>query len=153
MLTCTKVIFEILVLLRTLLNRGRVSLATQKEPRTIDRCGRRCVPRSFVSRAKDCNSKSKDVKDFLDRLTKIWHHLQTEGEDVFVVYEKCYCPLVKDYDQKLLPSFCNCSRGWIKELFESTLGKPVDVKLQKSIRRGDNIRKNKVSRNEWNAFA
>jgi predicted hydrocarbon binding protein len=111
----------------------------------LENCGRSCIPQSFIKKAKDCKSESKDVKDFLNRLTKVWHHLQIEVEDVFVVYEKCYCPLVKDYDQKLSPSFCNCSRGWIKELFESALGRPIDVKLEKSIRLGDNICKFKVN--------
>jgi predicted hydrocarbon binding protein len=65
--------------------------------------------------------------------------LQGKGDAVYVVYDRCYCPLVKGYDGKLSPTFCSCSRGWIKELFESVLKKPVEVKLEKSVKQGDEI--------------
>jgi hypothetical protein len=93
-------------------------------------------------------SKAKDVNDFLDRLRKVWSHLQREGENLYVVYDKCYCPLgralLKDYPAQL-SSYCNCSRGWIREMFESALKKPVKVEIEKSIVRGDNLCKFKVT--------
>jgi predicted hydrocarbon binding protein len=38
---------------------------------------------------------------------------------------------------KLSGTYCNCSRGWAKALFEGALGRPVDVVMEQSIIRGD----------------
>jgi len=112
--------------------------------KVLENCGRNCLPRSFVKRANACKKDAKNNAEFLDRLSRIWRHLQREGDNFYVVYEKCYCPLVKTYPDKLSASFCNCSRGWIKELFESALESPVDVTLEKSIKQGNDICKFRV---------
>jgi predicted hydrocarbon binding protein len=39
---------------------------------------------------------------------------------------------------KLSATYCNCSRGWAKELFEGALGRTVEVIMEKSIINGDN---------------
>jgi predicted hydrocarbon binding protein len=39
---------------------------------------------------------------------------------------------------KLSKTYCNCSRGWAKALFEGATGKPVEVTMEKSIINGDN---------------
>lgn len=119
------------------------SLDTQLDEKTkekiLEDCGRNCIPSSFIEKAKALKKNAKDTDDFLDKLGKKWKHLQRNGNNVYVAYEKCYCPLVKDYPEKLSPTFCNCSKGWIKELFESTLEKPITVELKKSIKQGDKI--------------
>jgi predicted hydrocarbon binding protein len=112
--------------------------------RVLENCGRNCIPRSFVKRAKTCKEGARNNDEFLERLSKVWRHLQRDGDKVYVVYEKCYCPLVKAYPDKLSPTFCNCSRGWVKELFESVLEKPVNVVLEKSIKQGNDICKFRV---------
>jgi predicted hydrocarbon binding protein len=38
---------------------------------------------------------------------------------------------------KLSGTYCNCSRGWAKALFEGATGKPVEVNMEKSIINGD----------------
>jgi predicted hydrocarbon binding protein len=46
----------------------------------------------------------------------------------------CVCGLV---DKKITPGyFCDCSVGWQKEIYESLLGKPVNVVLKESVLRG-----------------
>jgi predicted hydrocarbon binding protein len=110
----------------------------------MEACGRRCIPQSFIRSAQACKEESKDNEDFLSRLGKTWKHLKKEGKKVYVIYEKCYCPLVKDHPEKLSPTFCNCSRGWIKELFESVLEGPVEVKMLTTIAKGDKICKFEV---------
>jgi predicted hydrocarbon binding protein len=105
----------------------------------LENCGRTCISPSFVKKAINLKEKSGSNKEFLDKLAKTWSHLKLEGKNIFVVYNQCYCPLVKSYEEKLSKSFCNCSRGWVKELFESSLKKPVTVILEKSIKQGDEI--------------
>jgi predicted hydrocarbon binding protein len=91
----------------------------------------------MIERAKKTMKNSKDIDEFLVKLSKNWKHLKLDGDNIHVEYEKCYCPLVRDCHEKLSATFCNCSRGWVKELFESALEKPVKVRLEKSIKSGD----------------
>jgi len=39
--------------------------------------------------------------------------------------------------ERVPPLNSNCSRGWTKEIFETVVGKSVDVKPLTSIKRGD----------------
>jgi len=52
---------------------------------------------------------------------------------------KCGCPLVGNKVVDLTGTFCYCSRGWVKKIFETVLKKPVTVELQKSIGFGDKV--------------
>jgi predicted hydrocarbon binding protein len=38
---------------------------------------------------------------------------------------------------QLSATYCNCSRGWAKALFEGALGRPVEVVMEESIVEGD----------------
>jgi predicted hydrocarbon binding protein len=107
--------------------------------RILERCGRSCIPRAFVSRVEAQMGDIEDAERAVDRLGELWGHLERVGDDVYVMYEKCFCPLVNSYPGDLSPTFCNCSRGWIKELFESALGRTVEVLLEKSVINGDNL--------------
>ncbi|MDI6869653.1 MAG: hypothetical protein QMD88_08800 [Coprothermobacterota bacterium] len=44
---------------------------------------------------------------------------------------KCYCSLVNDLPkgENISITYCNCSRGFVKNFWESVLGKPVMVDL------------------------
>lgn len=105
----------------------------------LENCGRNCISRSLVRKAQVCRRSAKDMDEFLDRLAKNWSHLQVSGQKIHVVYEKCYCPLLRGYKGTLSETFCNCSRGYVMELFESALQHPVRVTLKRSIRQGDDI--------------
>jgi len=65
--------------------------------------------------------------------------LHKEGEKVYIIYPRCYCSQVNKIPKgKLSGTYCNCSRGWAKALFEGALGRPVEVLMEKSIISGDN---------------
>ena len=40
---------------------------------------------------------------------------------------------------ELTATFCYCSKGWVKKIFETLLKKPVSVKLEKSFGLGNNV--------------
>jgi predicted hydrocarbon binding protein len=105
--------------------------------KVLESCGRRCIGGGFLKKAAAIAKKSKSTEEFLDGLGKVWKHLHVGKDEVFVVYERCYCPLVKGYEGKMSPSFCNCSVGWIKELFETALKKPVKVEKMGTIKQGN----------------
>lgn len=105
--------------------------------KVLETCGRSCISQSFLKKAKACHKKAKDVTDFLEKFSEIYSHLHIDQDNVYVVYPKCYCSLVRDHPGGLSPSWCYCSQGWVKELFESVLERPIQVELEKSIVRGD----------------
>ncbi|KPL08043.1 hypothetical protein AMJ86_02145 [bacterium SM23_57] len=45
----------------------------------------------------------------------------------------CLCPMVESKPVGLSKTYCLCSIGYVKEMFEQTFGKPVDVQLIDSV--------------------
>jgi predicted hydrocarbon binding protein len=101
------------------------------------KCGRQCITESFKRRAKALRRKAKSDGEILRSLAKIWPALKLEKNAVFVVYPRCYCYIAGKFPGTLPKSYCNCSRGWIMELFETALGRSVKVEIIKTIKRGD----------------
>ena len=113
--------------------------------KVLEQCGRQCQSASFIKKARSIYEKSENLGDFLDKFGKVYKHLHREGDSVYLVYPKCYCPMVcKIPAGKLSAVYCNCSCGWAKALFEGALKKPVEVTLMKSIKRGDKECKFKI---------
>lgn len=105
----------------------------------LENCGRSCISQTLVEKARECRRSSKNVDEALDKLHKVWRHFERKGNSIEVTYERCYCPLVNKYQGNLPRTWCSCSKGWIKELLEPVLGKPVNVLLEKSVKQGDSI--------------
>lgn len=64
-----------------------------------------------------------------------------EGDTVVFTYKAgpdggCLCPLVEKGPAKLSPTFCLCSVGYVTQLFETGIGRPVRVELVESLRTG-----------------
>lgn len=111
----------------------------------LESCGRACITESMKIRAKRAKKKSNSNEEFLENLSKVWGHLKLRGKDIYVEYPRCYCPIVASYKGEIPKSWCNCSRGWIRELFEQVLEKPVKVQIEKSVKQGDNICQFKIT--------
>jgi predicted ArsR family transcriptional regulator len=105
----------------------------------LEGCGRQCQTQSFIKKAKETYAKSTSTDDFLNKLGKVYKHLHRQGEKVYLIYPRCYCTQVNKIPKgKLSATYCNCSRGWAKALFEGATGKPVEVQMEKTIIKGDN---------------
>ena len=49
-------------------------------------------------------------------------------------YDLCYCGQVRQTKAPFPDlTYCHCSVGWYRELFESALGRPVEVEITQSI--------------------
>ena len=55
--------------------------------------------------------------------------VQRDGDVVKVSYPRCFCPLVAELKEPLSASYCFCSAGWLKEVYETVSGKPVTVEI------------------------
>lgn len=104
----------------------------------LEQCGRQCQSQSLIKKARKIHEKSENLNEFLDGFGEVYENLHREGDKVYIIYPKCYCPNVNKIPQgKLSATYCNCSRGWAKALFEGALGRPVEVIMEKSIINGD----------------
>jgi len=113
--------------------------------KVLEQCGRQCQSQSFIKKARSIYEKSNDMNDFLDKFGKVYKHLHREGDNIYIVYPKCYCSIVNKIPPgKLSATYCNCSRGWAKALFEGALKRPVEVNMEQSIKQGDKQCKFKI---------
>ena len=104
----------------------------------LERCGRECIPKSRIRKAKDLYDRSESLEDFLERYAASNEHLRLEDDGVFMVYPRCFCSLVNKMPEgQMSPTWCNCSVGWVKALFEGATGRSVGVILEKSVIKGD----------------
>jgi predicted hydrocarbon binding protein len=87
----------------------------------MENCGRDCCGSKHSGHAKQLMSESKSI-ELKDKNT-------IAGE-----FNKCYCSMVNQSPKPFSSNiYCHCSIGWIKQLFEPALEKPVDVKLVQSV--------------------
>jgi len=62
--------------------------------------------------------------------------LRREGDVVRVQYPTCYCPMVSEMEQPISATYCDCSVGWLKEMYETVTGGPVNVEVLETVKRG-----------------
>jgi predicted hydrocarbon binding protein len=101
----------------------------------MESCGRACARAGAISSAQKCQG---DLDKLLAALES-WIGKGNTGRDgdvVHIVYPKCFCHLVSDGPARLPDSYCLCSQGWLKEMFETVTGKAVRVELLESVKRG-----------------
>jgi hypothetical protein len=49
----------------------------------------------------------------------------------------CHCALVKRSEDPISPTFCCCSGGWVKQLWEGIFQQPVEVEMTESLLKGN----------------
>jgi hypothetical protein len=106
----------------------------------MEACGRRCIGASTLEKARRLQMEAQDLDDLLSRLNAAHlggGHLQREGDVIHAAYDRCYCGSVSKTRQPFSSTYCHCSCGWYQQLFESLLGRPVEVELLGSIIQGD----------------
>jgi len=113
----------------------------------MENCGYSCatVNKKIIDRAKARRMKYKTIDEFLEaearkplsgtrlvREEKLLHYFYTPKE--FSRPMRCYCGLLRALpeDKTVSPTFCNCSRGFVKKYWERVLDKPVQVQLKQS---------------------
>ncbi len=112
---------------------GQVDAAAQE---TILRaCGLACA-HSFTAQAfQEAWQQSTDLDTFLVNLAGKFRAVVFEKVDernIAITYTQCFCDLVRLGWVKA-PVLCKCSATNLKENFESSLGRPVQVEMKSSI--------------------
>lgn len=53
------------------------------------------------------------------------------------IHNYCHCPIARSLMDEMPSTFCCCSGGWVKQLWEGVLERPLEVRLTESILKGD----------------
>lgn len=119
----------------------KVDFETRKK--IMERCGEACAREDGdLEIAKRIAEETTGEEEILRRVNKEipWCGIWTLKNNIIqCTCVKCGCPLVRYKVVDLTGTFCLCSRGWVKKIFETLLRKAVDVELEKSIGFGDKI--------------
>lgn len=119
-------------------------LKDNKGIKLLHSCGFECAESSeLLKGAKEIQRKYGDNSD-LDTIFKSYKkeyydtpRLSKHGNEITLIFEQCTCPLVKEGINNA--NICNCTVGYTKKIFETLFGQEVEIDLQKSILRGDEI--------------
>lgn len=109
----------------------------------MESCGHKCCGPTTRKNAQKFMSDSDSLEQFIAKCNEKGiggGRLRITEEGVITGgYDTCYCGLVKHITEPF-PSktYCQCSVGWYKQLFETALEEPVEVQLIQSIITGAN---------------
>jgi len=114
---------------------------TRKE--IMEKCGQACaIYHGEIDEIKLIKRKGENLEKILETMNQenLWcGKWVKKGNTISSICNNCGCPFVKAEIIKPSPTFCYCSRGWVKSIFELILEKPVEVELEKAIGRGDEV--------------
>lgn len=65
--------------------------------------------------------------------------LSFSNGELFLMFPFCPCPILADVEILETKTWCQCTTGYSKVLFEKAFGCNVDVELLKSVKAGDDI--------------
>ena len=114
----------------------------------MENCGYNCaeVNKRVIERAKARRSKFKDSEGFLEaeqRKPMAGTRISIEGETLYQIYMpqaftrpmRCYCALLRGLPEgeKISPTYCHCSKAFVKKFWETLLEKNVRVELMESV--------------------
>ncbi len=105
----------------------------------MEACGRICISAGTVAEARQLQREANDLDDLLCRLNEAHiggGQLRRKGDVIRAAYESCYCGSVSHTREPISATYCRCSCGWFRELFETLLERPVEVELLSSIIQG-----------------
>ena len=115
------------------------NLDEKTKTKIMEESGRKCAESSYKNVALKYKG---NVKSYLALMKQEWAEVADfdEGKGVIhVIGEKtkaCFCPMVKGKSTLSTGTFCLCSRGLMKEIFETVSGKKANVKLEKTVLTG-----------------
>lgn len=103
----------------------------------LEKCGVKC-PFSHLPNAKlrELRNGATTEQEFLDKLCETWRLVKDDNQ-YFIVFDQCYCPLVNKDTKNVPKTMCYCTLGNLKNKFKISLGRDIEVEMQKTVLAGD----------------
>ncbi len=125
------------VWIKELLKNLDETLDENKRIRIMEACGEKCPFTHLTDEMLlDIKMESEDEIDFIEKLSQKWR-VRIEDNNTYVVFDKCYCPLINENIREASKTLCYCTQGNIKRKFKLGLGRDVKVLMEKTILAGD----------------
>lgn len=123
--------------IKTAIERLEKLVGREKTREIMKQCGKRCCGITTRKKSKKLMQESDTIQEFIDKLNKAGiggGRLQLKNNAITGGYDHCYCGQVKKTQEPFTSTtYCHCSVGWYKQLFETALEKPVEVEITQSI--------------------
>jgi hypothetical protein len=129
------------------MERFDASVNKNQREKIMAACGRNCarINHRAIETLQKRRAKYPSLDAFLNaeakspiKGTKLWCEedtvVQTYCPGEYTRPMRCYCALVNGLpaDKTMSPTYCQCSRAFVQQMWEETLGRPVSVTLLKS---------------------
>lgn len=98
-----------------------------------------------IAFAKDLVASSSSMEEFAGHERAREAGLSCVDGELYLQFPFCPCPMLADVDRLETDTWCQCTTGYSKVLFECAFGCEVDVELLKSVKMGDEICLMKIS--------
>ena len=88
---------------------------------------------------KELMATSKNMEEFANNENARNAGLSYDEHNLYLQFPFCPCPMLAEVDKLDSKTWCQCTTGYSKVLFEKAFGCEVNVELLKSVKMGDNI--------------
>ena len=115
------------------------NLDEKTRSKIMQESGRKCAEKTYKPIALKYKGNVKGILDFMKQEFADIADYDEKNGTIHLVgkkFKSCFCPLVKGRSSLKSGTYCFCSMGWMKEVFETVTGKKVKVELEKTILRG-----------------
>ena len=120
---------------KDIINRMENEIGTDKTKEILSICGSRCCGKGHRKTVRKKYEESSSIEDFLNKISiKGVIYELVDKNTIVAEYERCFCGQVKD-TTTFFPNmtYCECGTEFNRQYFSSAFGKPVEVKLKKSV--------------------
>ena len=88
---------------------------------------------------KELMANASNLEEFADQDKAKAAGLSCSDGELYLMFPFCPCPMLAEVDKLPTSTWCQCTTGYSKVLFEKAFGCEVEVDLLKSIKMGDDI--------------
>jgi len=119
--------------------------------KVLKACGRSCHIYAFGV-ASEQKATPEQAAQFLNYMEAQGYEVRREAGTITILYSwgrdhqnpmglimsdgYCMCPIVESGPPGLSPTYCHCSAGYVGEMFERWMGRPVEVEILESLKSG-----------------
>ncbi|MBY8991929.1 MAG: hypothetical protein KGD58_14390 [Candidatus Lokiarchaeota archaeon] len=108
----------------------------EKRYNVMGTLGNTCFNNFFVKIAEGIKKKSNGIVEIIKNLniSSGAEYFKLEDNKIYATFNQCLCQLgVREAEEPISKTYCSCSLGWMKSLFNTILDTPFTVELLESI--------------------